>query len=210
MGAAEIDAPCTLAPAYAKKRYNSANARRSCIQRLPMGEYFLRTARLGFRIWTNDDLELALDLWGDSDVTRLIGGPFSPQQIEERLAREIATYQSDRVQYYPVFLLETGEHVGCCGLRPYQPDAKIYEIGFHLRKVHWGSGYAREAVKAMLAYAFYVKDFSGLFAGHNPANEASRRLLIELSFRYTHDEYYPPTGLNHPSYLMTAEDFAEI
>jgi RimJ/RimL family protein N-acetyltransferase len=175
-----------------------------------MGEYFLRTARLGFRTWTTDDLELALDLWGDPDVTRLIGGPFSRQQVEERLAREIFNYTEHHFQYYPIFLLETGEHVGCCGLHVYERENEIYELGFHLRKAHWGNGYAKEAAKAMLAYAFYVCDFSALFAGHNPANEASRRLLTELGFHYTHDEYYAPTGLNHPSYLMTAEDFAEL
>ena len=29
-----------------------------------------------------------------------------------------------------------------------------------------------------------------------------------LGFRYTHDEYYEPTGLQHPSYLMAAADYA--
>jgi RimJ/RimL family protein N-acetyltransferase len=41
-----------------------------------------------------------------------------------------------------------------------------------------------------------------VFAGHNPANTASRGLLARLGFRYTHDELYAPTGLRHPSYLL--------
>ena len=60
-----------------------------------------------------------------------------------------------------------------------------------------------------MGYAFNTLGVKGLFAGHNPANEASRRLLEKLGFRYTHDEYYPPTGLNHPSYRLTAEEFAQ-
>jgi RimJ/RimL family protein N-acetyltransferase len=43
---------------------------------------------------------------------------------------------------------------------------------------------------------------SALFAGHHPANRSSRDLLLKLGFRYTHDEYYAPTGLQHPSYLL--------
>ncbi len=35
-------------------------------------EYFLRSKRLGFRRWIEDDLDLALGLWGDPTVTRLI------------------------------------------------------------------------------------------------------------------------------------------
>ena len=59
-----------------------------------------------------------------------------------------------------------------------------------------------------MGYAFNTLGVKGLFAGHNPGNAASRRVLEKLGFRYTHDEYYPPTGLNHPSYLLTSEEFA--
>ena len=41
----------------------------------------------------------------------------------------------------------------------------------------------------------------GLFAGHNPKNVASRKILLEkLGFAYVGDVFYPPTGMNHPSY----------
>lgn len=169
--------------------------------------YFLRSERLGFRPWSEADIELALALWGDPRVTRLIGGPFSPGQVQERLSREIATARSHGVQYWPVFLLATGEHVGCCGLRPYRSEERVYEIGIHLRAAYWGQGYAPEATRAVMAYAFEALGASALFAGHNPANGASRRILGQLGFRYTHDEFYPPTGLHHPSYLLTAEEF---
>ena len=45
-----------------------------------------------------------------------------------------------------------------------------------------------------------------MFAGHHPDNQASRRLLTRLGLRYTHDERYPPTGRDHPSYLLTAAE----
>ena len=54
-------------------------------------DYFLKTARLGFRRWSTSDLPLALALWGDPQVTRFIGGPFSHEQIEEKLRNEIAS-----------------------------------------------------------------------------------------------------------------------
>jgi [ribosomal protein S5]-alanine N-acetyltransferase len=171
--------------------------------------YFLQSARLGFRLWSLADLDLAMDLWGDPEVTRLIGGPFSREWVRERLSREIATAQSCGLQYWPIFLLATGEHVGCCGLRPYPADERIYEIGVHLKKDHWGQGYALEATRAVMEYAFGTRGAAGLFAGHNPANQGSRRVLEKLGFRYTHDEYYPPTGLDHPSYILTAEEFAQ-
>lgn len=169
--------------------------------------YFLITIRLGFRRWQEDDLPLALGLWGDYEVTRLIDarGQLTTKQVQERLIKEIATAKEHGVQYWPIFLRETDEHIGCCGLRPYDLTKRIYEIGFHIRSAHWRRGYAVEAARAVIAYAFDKLKAKALFAGHNPKNEAPRILLEKLGFRYTDDEYYPPTGLEHPSYLLRAE-----
>jgi RimJ/RimL family protein N-acetyltransferase len=60
------------------------------------------------------------------------------------------------------------------------------------------------------AYAFETLGVKELFAGHNPSNAASRLLLTRMGFRYVRDEYYPPTGLNHPSYILTAEQFTQM
>ena len=37
-----------------------------------MREYFLKSERLGFSVWTEDDLDLARSLWGSPDVTKFI------------------------------------------------------------------------------------------------------------------------------------------
>lgn len=160
------------------------------------------TERLTFRCWTPDDLTLALPLWGDPHVTALIGGPFSEEAIAQRLASEMSFMRDHQVQYWPIFLLESGEHVGCAGLRPYDVDQQIYELGVHLRQKFWGQGLAVEASRAVIDYGFDSLHASALFAGHHPRNDMSRRFLLKLGFTYTHEELYPPTGLNHPSYKM--------
>jgi len=169
--------------------------------------YFLQTERLGFRPWSESDFELAMGLWGDPEVTRLFGGPFSHEQVMERLSREIANWQAHGIQYWPIFLLAGGEHVGCCGLRLHKPEQRILEIGYHLRRAHWSFGYASEAARAVVDFAFHTLGARGLFAGHHPENQASGGVLRKLGFRYTHDELFAPTGLNHRAYLLTAEEF---
>ncbi|PCC71519.1 Protein N-acetyltransferase, RimJ/RimL family [Nannocystis exedens] len=155
--------------------------------------------RLVFRWWTPDDLELARGLWGDPQVTaRIAAEPFTGPQIAARLAAEIDQGRAHGLQYWPVFLRDDGSHVGCCGLRPHAPG--VYELGFHLRSAFWGRGLAREAAAATVAFAFGSLAARGLFAGHHPDNDASRRVLLRLGFRHTHDEWYPPTGAVHPSY----------
>jgi len=167
-------------------------------------DYFLTTERLGFRIWKREDLGLAQGLWGDPAVARFIyaTGPPSSEAIQECLARELALQTEHGFQYWPIFLLGDASHVGCCGLRPYRPSEGIHELGVHIRPTFWRKGFAFEAATAVINYAFEVLRARGLFAGHNPTNDASRQLIAKLGFRYTHDELYPPTGLQHPSYLL--------
>ena len=164
--------------------------------------YFLKSARLGFRCWTEEDLPLALALWGDPEVGRFIGGPFTARKVEERLAEHIAMMKSHNMQYWPVFLLTGGEFAGCAGLRPYQLEKQIHELGVHLLPAYWGRGFAKEASQAVIEFAFGVLGAKGLYAGHHPNNAASRALLPKLGFRYTGEEFYPLTGMIEPTYLL--------
>jgi RimJ/RimL family protein N-acetyltransferase len=82
-----------------------------------------------------------------------------------------------------------------------------YGEGFHISSKYRRQGFAFEASSEVIKYAFYQLGVSRLFAGHNPKNETSGRLLIKLGFQYSHNEFYPPTGLNHPSYFLEKDDY---
>lgn len=169
-----------------------------------MRQYFLETERLGFSNWSLNDGALAASLWGEPEVTRYIcaSGMFSPEDIQERLRKEVDTYQLHHVQYYPVFELTSGKLAGCCGFRPFESEKNIYELGFHLRKEFWHKGYGFEAGTAAIQYGFHILHMDEIRAGHHPDNAASRTLLTKLGFQYIGDTYYAPTGLNHPSYRL--------
>lgn len=168
-----------------------------------MNGFFLESSRLGFRHWRESDLPLALALWSDPAVTQFVAaGALSERRIRLRLEHEIETRRRHGIQYWPLFLLASGEHVGCCGLRPHGERAGTPELGVHIASGHWRQGYALEAASRVADHAFNVLGVEALFAGHNPANLASRGLLTKLGFVYTHDEFYEPTGLYHPSYIL--------
>jgi RimJ/RimL family protein N-acetyltransferase len=172
-----------------------------------MPHFFLQSTRLGFRTWQQSDLALALRLWGDPAVCRFITDRiFTEEQVRARLQQEIASQEIHSIQYWPIFLLQSGDHVGCCGLRPRQGQPRTPELGVHIASRYWRQGYAFEAASAVIQYAFAVLRFEALFAGHNPQNTASRALLLRLGFVHTHDEFYEPTGLMHPSYLLARRE----
>ncbi len=172
----------------------------------------MKTSRLIFHTWLETDLELAHGLWGDLRVTKFIDarGEFSEDDVRNRLFQEIDSEKNYGVQYWPIFLRSTNDHVGCCGLRAYELSQNVFEIGFHIRSDHWRRGFATEAALGVMDYAFKVLSVKGLFAGHHPHNKASQHMLLKLGFRYTHDEYYAPTGLHHPSYMLTADEYRRI
>lgn len=165
-------------------------------------EFFLKTDRIGFSRWSEEDLPLAQSLWGDPKVTRYIcaSGSFSSRDIENRLQQEIANNKAFGIQYWPIFELASGEFLGCCGLRP--REGRQYELGFHLRPQFWGQGLAAEAARAVICYAFDILEADSLFAGHNPRNVNSGKVLKKLGATCVGEEFYAPTGLNHPSYLL--------
>jgi ribosomal-protein-alanine N-acetyltransferase len=171
---------------------------------MPLLSYFMKTDRVGFRVWLEDDLPLARSLWGNLKVTEFIGGPFSEDQVLRRLGVEIKNQKVFGVQYWPMFLLQGGKHIGCAGLRPYKTPS-VFELGVHLLPEHWQKGLAEEAAHAVIRFAFSNIGATALFAGHHPENAASRRLLAKLGFQFTHDELYPPTGRLHPSYILQRE-----
>ena len=174
--------------------------------------FFITSKRLGFRHWSKEDLRLAIELWGNYEVTKFFDrrGRLSEPQVNARLLNEMNTQKEHGVQYWPIFLKETNDHIGCAGLRPYDLTEQILEIGFHIRPEYWRQGYAFEAAICVIDYAFDDLRAAALFAGHNPENFASKKILARLGFKYTHDEYYEPTGLKHPSYLLTAEEYSML
>ena len=172
---------------------------------LPLG-----TERLVFRAWRDDahDLDLASELWGDARVTSLIGGPLDRREAHARLVRELGFERNHGVEYWPIFDRARDEHVGCAGLHPRDPATRVFELGFHLLPRHQGRGLATEAARSVIDWAFDVLGATSLFAGHHPDNSGSKAVLIKLGFHHTHDELYPPTGLEHPSYVLTRQDRA--
>ncbi len=156
------------------------------------------TERLVFREWRDAD-PLATTLFGDPRVTALVGGPFDAAQIELRLATELANQRTFGITYWPIST-HAGEPVGCCGLKPREPGTP--ELGFYLVPAFWHGGYAAEAARSVIELAFRPLEADAVGAGHHPANHASGRVLARLGFRYVAHELYPPTGLEHPGYVL--------
>ena len=163
------------------------------------------SARLTFRSWTDRDTSLAEALWCDAEVTYFFGGAMTAEQARQRLAIERERETRIGVQYWPMFLRETGEFAGCAGLREWQVDPATIEAGVHLMRSAWGLRLGEEALRAVLAYAFETAGRAEIVAGHGIGHDNSQRLLERVGFRYTHNIAWGPKAIEVRMYAIDAE-----
>jgi ribosomal-protein-alanine N-acetyltransferase len=165
------------------------------------------SARLVFRSWSKNDTALVESLWCDPEVTRFFGGPMSLEQAHDRLHIECERNRSLGMQYWPIFLRETGAFAGCAGLRPWSMDPQTIEVGVNLMRSAWGLRLGQEALLAVLAHGFDTLELPVIVAGHGVAHDNSRKLLERVGFRYTHNILWGPKEIEVCMWAITAQSW---
>jgi RimJ/RimL family protein N-acetyltransferase len=75
-------------------------------------------------------------------------------------------------------------------------DGSIPDLGYWLGAAYWGKGYATEAVRALIDYAFGALGHDALHAGARVSNPASRRVLQKCGFQWTGVGLYRIRAIN--------------
>ncbi|WP_233998091.1 GNAT family N-acetyltransferase [Erythrobacter sp. QSSC1-22B] len=124
-------------------------------------------------------------------VMRHLGGPKELHEIEARLARAMALYAQEGFSFLMAIEKETGELVGHCGMKRVDAEGAKnpgdLEIGWLVREDRWRRGYAREAVAAVIDWAFIQHGAAHVVALTSLANEPSWRLMEKLGMRRRED-----------------------
>ena len=84
---------------------------------------------------------------------------------------------------FAVTLRESGELVGAVGLGLARDHARA-ELGYWIGVPYWGRGYATEAARAVVTYAFGELGLNRVFAFHFTNNPASGRVLQKIGMRH--------------------------
>lgn len=138
----------------------------------------IRTERLLLRPARADDLEPLHAIL--SDARAMVYWSSTPHeridQTRDWLASMIAIQPSEGED----FIVELdGQLIGKAGLW------RFPEIGFIFHPDHWGHGFGKEALAAVLDRAFAVHGLPKVDADVDPRNRASLNLLEGLGFRET-------------------------
>lgn len=142
----------------------------------------LQTGRLTLRPYSEADIPELLPLIGTRDVaatTLRIAHPYTEQ--DARAFLELAK-DPDKI-WLAITLRPDGNQIGGIGLRIDQQH-KHAEVGYWLGVEFWGKGYATEAGREMIRYAFEDLGMHRVFATHFKHNPASGRILKKLGMVY--------------------------
>ncbi len=137
----------------------------------------LETSRLTLREFVLDDVDALARVICDRETMRFYPAPLDRAGAEEWIARNRRRYAENGHGLWAMVLKSTGEMIGDCGLTVQNVDGiDEIEIGYHVRRDHWGQGLAAEAAWACRDFGFAHLPASRLISLIRPENLPSRRV----------------------------------
>jgi RimJ/RimL family protein N-acetyltransferase len=150
-------------------------------------EWPLETSRLTLRPFTGDDFEALHAMRSDSEVVRyLYGEPLSADETRRLLTSKMATPAWAREgDWLTVAVVEraSGTTVGDLSFRWVSERDRTAEIGFIFDPRRQGKGFATEAARALVDWAFKSAGFHRVIGRTEARNAASARVLEKLGMR---------------------------
>jgi len=142
--------------------------------------FVLETERLTLRKPTLADAKAIADLANDRRIalmTRRLPHPCTRDDVVHFVKATAGTGET-------VFLIENNHTpVGVAGVDWSEPDAP--ELGYWFGVEHWGRGFATEAARAVIDYAFEEFDIDRMVSGARVVNPKSRNVLEKCGFQWS-------------------------
>jgi len=136
-----------------------------------------------FRIvpWSEGDLPLLHRLLGDAAMMEHLGGPESPEKIEERHGRYLAG--EGPAKMFKVVETSTGESVGSVGYWEREShEGQVFETGWMTLPEFQGRGIATEATRQVIDECRGERKHRYLYAYPSVENAPSNAICRKLGF----------------------------
>lgn len=163
----------------------------------------LVSARLLLRQRSDQDMDGLMDMGLDPKVMQFIGdGPLpDPGEHREVLISRIERDYGEGLGYWSVFARTAPDvFLGWVYLKVL-PRSTDIELGYRFRSSAWGQGYATEACKAVMGYAFCSLGLPEVLAVIDSDNAPSRRVTERLGFEFQGERH--AYGRTHQLFRLT-------
>jgi len=161
------------------------------------------TDRVRLRPWAADDLPLLVRLLGDPEMMQHLGGPDTPDAIEARHQRYLASDPA-KGGLFAIIAGREAEAVGWVGYWESEwQDEPAWECGWHVLPEWQGRGVATAGTALMLEQARQRRTFRYIHAFPSVDNAASNALCRTLGF-----ESFGEVRVEYPrGIMMRANDW---
>jgi RimJ/RimL family protein N-acetyltransferase len=160
----------------------------------------IETERLILRPWEERDRAPYAEFNADPEVRRFYDHVCDRAEVDGMIDRFIQRLAEDGFHWLAVERKADGKFIGDVGLARFAeptrdaiPGRPEVEIGWLLGKSFWGRGYAPEAARACLDFAWRELNLDEVVAITYRGNHPSRRVMEKLGMR--HD---PERDFEHP------------
>lgn len=157
----------------------------------------LRTERLILRPWRDDDLAAFASINGDPEVMRHFVTPLDRAGSDAFVGRIRAHFDRHGFGFWAVEAPGVAQLVGMVGLAVPSFQAHFtpcVEVGWRLARPYWGRGYATEAARECLRFAFEVRHEPEVVAFTAVGNLPSRAVMERLGMTRNPDDDF-----DHPN-----------
>jgi RimJ/RimL family protein N-acetyltransferase len=154
----------------------------------------LTTDRLVLRPWRESDREPFAAMNADTEVMEYFPAPISRAESDAMVDRIRGHFDEHGYGLWAVDVAET--FIGFTGLlipRFAAPFMPAVEIGWRLARPAWGHGYATEAARRVLEFAFDDVGLTEVVSFTAAGNHRSRAVMTRIGM--THD---PAEDFDHP------------
>lgn len=142
----------------------------------------ITTERLVLRIFEKSDAETVTKLCNNYNIyknTLYLPYPYSIDYALSWIENHLDNFNVDKSYEFAITDKGTGKLYGAIALSNNQRFHNG-EIAYWIGEEFWGNGYATEASKAILEFAFNVKQYHKVYARHFASNLASGKVIEKL------------------------------
>lgn len=164
----------------------------------------LHTERLLLREWRDADLEPFAAMNADPAVAAFLSAPLSRAESDALVGRIVDHWRTDGYALWAVERTADGAFLGFCGLSvPAWAPEPTPEIGWRLAQPAWGYGYATEAAREVVRFAFEDLGFEALVSYTTVSNVRSLRVMEKIGMARSDpggpfDFLHPRLAPDHP------------
>lgn len=145
------------------------------------------TKRLILKLINQNDFEVFTEILKDSDVIKNLN--FISKEKSESDAKNlfkliIESYNSiTQIIIFIIFNKESGDHIGLCGLLPSRNQNGV-ECFYTVLHEYRGRGFAIEAMKKLIEYAFEVLELGKITLFLDPTNSRAWKVAERVGMKY--------------------------